>query len=124
MPMPKLDFLDHVAIRVADLERSAQWYHKVMGLRRFQPEAWQPFPVMMLAGSSGLALFPEVDRPTSSQVKESFHMAFRCSLEDLQAFGAKLQRLEIAYTEEDHVLFKSIYFRDPDGYRLEITAEV
>ena len=32
----EIEFLDHVAIRVADLEASALWYEKVLGLKRYQ----------------------------------------------------------------------------------------
>lgn len=32
----KIEQLDHVAIRVADMEISAQWYEKVPGLKRYQ----------------------------------------------------------------------------------------
>lgn len=28
----KLDFLDHIAIRVKDMQISAEWYQKVLGL--------------------------------------------------------------------------------------------
>ena len=32
--MIAINFLDHVAIRVADLEVSAVWYEKVLGMKR------------------------------------------------------------------------------------------
>ena len=54
----KIDFLDHVAIRVADLEVSAKWYEKVLGLKRYQLPEWGNFPIFLLAGKSGIALFP------------------------------------------------------------------
>ena len=122
--MPKLGFLDHVAIRVRDVEASADWYHEVLGLQRFQPEEWQPFPAMMLAGDSGIALFPDRDPPTSQDTKDAFHIAFRIDLEDLGRTRAHLEDLGIPVSFEDHHYFHSIYFRDPDGYRLELTAAV
>ena len=122
--MSKLVYLDHVAIRVRDVEASAQWYVDVLGLTRFQPEEWKPFPVMVMVGRSGLALFPESDPPTSAQTKEAFHLAFRVDNEGLESLRSKLEKLGVQVTFEDHVHFHSIYFRDPDGYRLEITQAV
>jgi catechol 2,3-dioxygenase-like lactoylglutathione lyase family enzyme len=75
--MPKLEFLDHVAIQVQDPGASAQWYEKVLGLSRVLPEEWSPFPIMMLAGDSGIALFSNHGNPASDETKNSFHFAFR-----------------------------------------------
>ena len=48
-----IEFLDHVAIRVKDLNVSAEWYQKVLGLKRYQPPEWGEFPIFMLSGTSG-----------------------------------------------------------------------
>ncbi|HMU46925.1 MAG TPA: VOC family protein [Chitinophagaceae bacterium] len=37
-------FLDHVAIRVKDLTISADWYQKVLGLKKNQAPEWGEFP--------------------------------------------------------------------------------
>lgn len=122
--MSKLEFLDHVAIRVADIHASAQWYESVLGMTVFQPEAWKPFPVMVLAGESGIALFPDTDPPTSAETKRAFHIAFRIDHAELEATRLRLTAQGLDVTFEDHVHFHSIYFTDPDGYRLELTAKV
>lgn len=54
----EIDFLDHVAIRVKDLEVSARWYEEVLGLKRYELTQWKPFPLFLLAGKTGVALFP------------------------------------------------------------------
>ena len=54
----KLDFLDHVAINVKDMNASVAWYSKVLGLKRYQLEKWGEFPIFMLSGKTGIALFP------------------------------------------------------------------
>lgn len=75
----QIDHLDHVAIRVRDLQRSADWYERVMGLKRYQFEEWGEFPIMLLAGTTGLALFPahlsDAPMPISKHVKID-HFAF------------------------------------------------
>ena len=118
--MSKIEFLDHVAIRVNDPEKSALWYANVLGLRRYQPEEWKPVPIMMLAGNSGIAIFSDGGDPVTEKVKEAFHIAFRAS--DLEASKELLESNGVSYVEEDHVHFHSIYFNDVDGYRIEITV--
>ncbi len=56
--MFRINCLDHVAIRVKDIDLSAKWYEKVLGLKRLTFEEWGGFPVFMLAGKTGIAIFP------------------------------------------------------------------
>ena len=122
--MPKLEFLDHVAIRAQDPEASTQWYEKVLGLSRVQPEEWSPYPIMMLAGESGIAIFSNGGRPVSEEVRKSFHFAFRTESGGLDEIRQKLIENRVPFTEEDHTYFHSIYCNDLDGYKVEITAKV
>jgi len=122
--MPKLEFLDHVAIRVQDPTASAQWYEKVLGLSRVQPEEWSPFPIMMLSGESGIALFSNGGHPVSDEAKQSFHFAFRVERDGLEAIKQWLGQNGVPFTEKDHKYFLSVYFNDPDGYRLEVTMKI
>ena len=122
--MPKIEFLDHVAIKVSDPERSANWYCEVLGLERFQPEQWKPVPIMVLAGNSGVAIFKDEDAPVTLEAKNAFHFAFRTSGQGFDKIVDKFKALNIEYFIEDHVHFKSVYFRDPDMYRVEVTTPV
>jgi catechol 2,3-dioxygenase-like lactoylglutathione lyase family enzyme len=114
-----LQFLDHVAIRVKDLERSALWYENVLGLRRVQPEEWKPWPIFLLAGDSGIALFPE--REGAYPVD---HFAFRVDEASFAAAQDILSQKGIPYHVQDHTYFISMYFRDPDGHQVELTKKV
>ena len=78
-----LAFLDHIAIKVKDVEASAAWYVRVLKMKRFQPEEWKPFPVMVLAGESGLALFP-LKNGEHISIK-SLHIAFRIAPKDFDS---------------------------------------
>jgi len=120
----KLEFLDHVAIRVQDPERSARWYAEVLGLERFQPEEWKPVPIMMLAGRSGIALFRDPEKTVSPEMKEVMHIAFRVSPGELDVIKQQLEEHRVEYYEENYVHFLSVYFRDPDNFRLEITMPI
>ncbi|MCK5402100.1 MAG: VOC family protein, partial [Flavobacteriaceae bacterium] len=44
-----INFLDHVAIRVKNMDTSIEWYTRVMGLKKYQLEKWGEFPVFMLS---------------------------------------------------------------------------
>ena len=54
----QIRFLDHVAIRVLDLNKSVEWYENVLNLKKYQKPEWGEFSVMMLADKSGIAIFP------------------------------------------------------------------
>ena len=54
----EIEYLDHVAIRVADMETSAKWYEKVLGLKRYKLTEWGEYPIFLLSGKTGIALFP------------------------------------------------------------------
>jgi extradiol dioxygenase family protein len=40
----KIDFLDHIAIKVKDIEISVNWYTKVLCLKKFSPDEWGDIP--------------------------------------------------------------------------------
>ena len=39
-----LQGLDHVAIRVRDMDISREWYQIVLGMNSFHPEEWGEYP--------------------------------------------------------------------------------
>lgn len=121
--MFKLDEFDHVAITVQDLERSAAWYQEVLGLERKFEKNWGRYPVFVAAGSSGLALFPkDATVEQSSKGQNMKHFAFRANRENFEKARTELQERGIEFEFHDHDISHSIYFRDPDGYKVEITT--
>ena len=124
----KINFLDHVAIRVTDINASADWYRKVLGLAYYQLPEWGEFPVFLMAGKSGIALFPSrpadpVIDPASKNVKID-HFAFNVSREMFKRAEARYKELGLEYSIQDHHYFHSIYTRDPDGHTVELTTLV
>lgn len=120
--------LDHVAIRVKDMEKSAQWYADVLGFKRVQPEEWAPFPIMMIGTNSGVALFPgKTDDPKPLPEGDwliPFHFAFRVSRTSLDYAMEHFRSKNIEFEFQDLIYFHSVYVSDPDGHRVELTAQV
>ena len=122
----KIEFLDHVAIRVADIKASASWYEKVLGLKRYQLPEWGDFPIFLLSGKSGIALFPATETdskidPTSKNVKID-HFAFNVTKKNFEKAKKHYAALNLEFEIQDHHYFDSIYTKDPDGHTVELTT--
>ena len=121
----EIDFLDHVAIRVADLEASANWYEEVLGLKRYQLPAWGEFPIFMLSGKTGVAIFPaNLDDPKLNPASRNIkidHFAFNVNRENFEKAEKRYQELGLEFNIQDHHYFDSIYTQDPDGHTVELT---
>jgi catechol 2,3-dioxygenase-like lactoylglutathione lyase family enzyme len=134
--MMNLEGIDHVALSVRDIERSAQWYIDVLGFERKFEGMWDGIPVFIGKGTTALALFPirSNERSTSSaalaSAKEAgalpeirmLHLAMRANHKNFLAAQEELKRHGIKFDFQDHEISHSIYFRDPDGHQLEITT--
>lgn len=124
----QLEFLDHVAIRVKDMETSAKWYEEVLGLKRYQLPEWGEFPIFLLSGKSGVALFPankdDIPLPQTSRNVKIDHFAFNVTNENFEKAKIRYNKLNLEFTIQDHHFFHSIYTKDPDGLTVELTTLV
>ncbi|MEL6809971.1 MAG: VOC family protein [Bacteroidota bacterium] len=121
-----LEFLDHVAIRVKDLNTSADWYQKVLGLTKYETPEWGEFPIFLLSGKSGIALFPaKSDDPkldSSSKNVKIDHFAFNVTKENFEKAKKRYTELNMEFDIRDHHYFDSMYTKDPDGHIVELTT--
>ncbi|MEP7072111.1 MAG: VOC family protein [Verrucomicrobiota bacterium] len=120
----KLAGLDHVALSVRDVERSAAWYAEVFGFRNLYPGKWNGIPVFMGNEQMAIALFPTRDAGTQEPGRRRgiLDFAFRTSGEELRKAQSELTDRGIAFAFQDHEISHSIYLRDPDGHEVEITS--
>lgn len=124
----EIDRLDHIAIRVKDMDASAKWYEEVLGLKRYQLSKWGEFPIFLLSGNAGIALFPANQEdpplePSSKNVKID-HFAFHVSKDNLEKATDHYKTLGLDYTFKDHSYYHSLYTQDLDGHTVELTSLV
>ncbi len=131
--------IHHVAYRCMDAAKTIDFYKKVMDMDLVLaiaedqvPSTGAPDPYMHIFLDAGmgnvLAFFelpnsPEMDRDQNTPEWVQ-HIAFE--LEDMDALLKAKAQIEAHGIDvlgpTDHGIFKSIYFFDPDGHRLELAA--
>ena len=135
----KLNGVHHVAYRCRDAKETVDWYTKNLGMdfvlaiaEDKVPSTHEPDPYMHLfldaGGGNILAFFelpnsPEMGRDPNTPAWVQ-HIAFKVdSVDALLEAKARLEANGIEVLGPPaHTIFKSIYFRDPNGHRLELAA--
>jgi catechol 2,3-dioxygenase-like lactoylglutathione lyase family enzyme len=121
----QLEGIDHVALAVRDIERSAKWYIEVLGFERRYEDMWDGIPTFIGKGNTAIALFSASSNARSTLSRgeiRMLHLAFRANRDDFVAAQQDLKERGIKFEFQDHEISHSIYFRDPDGHQLEITT--
>ena len=118
-----LEQIDHVALRCASPEATMAWYISVLGFERIFQGKWSGVPIFLRLGSTFLALFPRKNDDEPPNGSALSHLAFRAATyKDFEAAQADLRARGIPFEFQDHEVSHSVYFRDPDGFQLEITT--
>jgi catechol 2,3-dioxygenase-like lactoylglutathione lyase family enzyme len=119
----KLEGIDHVAIAVRDIPETIAWYREVLGFKRMHADEWGGVPAFIGLGTTALALFPsEAGDDDKAGAGPFLHLAFRASRPEFVRAKEELKARAIKVHFEDHGIAHSIYFRDLNGLRLEITT--
>jgi catechol 2,3-dioxygenase-like lactoylglutathione lyase family enzyme len=115
--------LDHYAINVTDLRRSADWYHRILGFHVLHK--WKT-TWMVGHGNIKVGLFLRPDAKPVPDVNDEIiiqHVAFLVDGDKFQAVQEELSSRgpEIQGPEDTGIAY-SCFFTDPDGHLLEITT--
>jgi glyoxylase I family protein len=142
LPAPaQVQQLHHYAYRARDAEETRSFYEDVLGLPLYHiiqsdvvPSTGEFCPYthffFRLQDGSFIAFFDLGDdtaaEPSPNTPKWVNHISFRVNtVADLEAMKARLQAAGVdVLGVTDHHIFKSIYFFDPNGIRLEFTAQL
>ena len=133
--------LHHYAYRARDAEQTRSFYEDILGLPLYHiiqsdivPSTGEFCPYthffFRLQDGSFIAFFDlgddEAALPSPNTPLWVNHISFRVdSVQDLEAMKARLQAAGVEVLGvTDHHIFKSIYFFDPNGIRLELTAQL
>ncbi|WP_084398876.1 VOC family protein [Henriciella aquimarina] len=138
---PKLGGVHHVAYRCNDAKETVEFYNKLLGMD-FQlaiaenkvPSTGAPDPYMHVFLNAGngnvLAFFelpnsPEMDRDRNTPEWVQ-HIAFKVdTMDDLMNAKARAEEMGLDVVgPTHHGIFKSIYFFDPNGHRLELACDI
>jgi catechol 2,3-dioxygenase-like lactoylglutathione lyase family enzyme len=99
--------LNHLALRVTDLDRSQAFYERHLGMTRIPSSAASPR--LMACGPHVLNLF-------SATAPQMDHVCFTVPDYDAIVAAARLRAQGLVPEVEDD----RVHFRDPDGYRLQV----
>lgn len=120
MTYPK--FVDHLVLRVAEVDRAEQFYTALLG----QPAQRAEGSIMYQVGDTRLFLTHADDHREEPYEKEKVglnHLAFGVrTLEELQAVRAQLDSLGVVHSgikRDTYGQKEFIWLDDPDGMRIE-----
>lgn len=138
---PPIQQLHHYAYRARDAEETRRFYEDILGLPLYHiiqsdhvPSTGEYCPYthffFRLQDGSFIAFFDlgddQASEPSPNTPKWVNHISFR--VDSVQALQDMKARLEAHGVEvlgiTDHHIFHSIYFFDPNGIRLELTAQL
>ncbi|MBO9575686.1 MAG: VOC family protein [Sphingobium sp.] len=138
---PALSRIHHVAYRCRDAKETVDWYERMLGMRYTTAFAedhvpstgeYDPYMHIFLdcGGGNVLAFFELPEQPEMGKDPNTpawvQHIAFEVA--DLDALLAAKEHLETEGVQvlgpTYHGLFRSIYFFDPNGHRLELACNI
>ena len=120
--------LGHVVLNVRDAAKSRDFYTRTLGLR-ISHEDLNQGAVFLSFGREHheLALFQmATGEPPEASQPGLHHMAWQLgSFEELQAAYRDLKAMGVAVESTiEHNVTRSVYFRDPDGNRVELYCDM
>lgn len=110
--------VDHIVLHVNDVERAKKFYSEVLGMTVYRENDRQVF---LHAGQQGVALFKKQGETPLAAGNDLNHLALNVATGTYETLKAELEQHGVAVTGrpgED----RCIYFRDPDGHRLQLVV--
>lgn len=108
--------VDHIVLHVNDVARAKKFYSEVLGMTVYRENDRQVF---LHAGQQGVALFRKQDDVSLAAGNDLNHLALNVATGTYETLKADLEKHGVAVSGrpgED----RCMYFRDPDGHRLQL----
>lgn len=131
--MFKIKAMDHIVLNVPDIDRSLAFYVDVLGLAPERLDQFRrgeaPFPSVRISGDTVIDLFPMKPGDTLRDgpgLQNLNHFTMVVEAADFEAFQAHLAEGGVTIEEGPGRRWgargygQSVYFRDPDGNRIEV----
>jgi catechol 2,3-dioxygenase len=116
--------LGRVRLQVADIERSIEFYERILGLR-----AARGYGRTVLSASDGVPIVELVERAGAAPVPRKGRLGlyhFAILLPDRPSLGRFLSHLVASGIQpgmSDHFVSEALYLSDPDGLGIEVYAD-
>lgn len=118
-----LDTIGQIHVSVADVDRSVEYYHDVLGMRLLFRVPGQP---MAFLDCGGVRLY--LGQPETPEFRSNPLLYF--TVEDVHEAHAALLERGVEFLDVPHVVNRTetselwmAFFRDPDGTNLAVMAE-
>lgn len=122
-----IERIDHINMRVHDLEESIEFYRRNFGFEMMEDEtdAQEPWAIIGLKGVAYLCLYEHPGKSIPDEGLTINH--FGLALKDFDSAIAELKRNGVPIMYGGPVEWpksRSIYIRDPSGHEIELAEKV
>ena len=110
--------VDHIVLHVNDVQRAKKFYTEILGMTAYREDDGQVF---LHAGQNGVALFTKPGATPLTTGNDLNHLALNVATGTYETLKAELEKHGVMVSGrpgED----RCIYFRDPDGHRLQLVV--
>lgn len=108
----------HATILVKDLERTREFYARVLGLREIERPRLNFAGTWFAVGELELHVVVKPDLKGDPAFADDRHIAL--AVAEFEAVPGKLEALGIPYRRGSNPARRQIFFRDPDGNLIEL----
>ncbi|WP_317047663.1 VOC family protein [Pseudotamlana agarivorans] len=122
--------INHIALSVKDVDKSVEFYKKVLDLQEIKNTASNSKTRWLLLGEGKqLHLIPRPD----AEIKTNKAVHFALATTNIEAFITHLEKLKIDYSDwidtpnKDYIRkdgIKQVYFQDLNGYWIEVNDDM